>query len=97
MLSQKDLSNLNAESDLKELVVKNLALTEKLQKDIHRIKRFMFWRMVVGWLWFIIIVGPIILAFFYLPPLLKDFQIKYQNILGEGQNLLQSIGKENTK
>jgi len=72
-------------STLEELVRKNLAITESLQVQIHKIKRYIFWQYFASIFYFVLIVGPIILGIIYLPPLLKNVIAPYQELLGGGK------------
>lgn len=52
--------------------------------DTQKIKRFMFWRFILNLFWVILVIAPIIVAFVYLPPMIKNVIGQYQNLLDTG-------------
>jgi hypothetical protein len=70
------------DEDLKKLLEENLQINRENNKMLKSIKRHFIWQRIVSLFYFIIIVGPIIVAFFYLPPLLKPMIEQYQELMG---------------
>ena len=72
---------------LKELIEKNLALTEALAVSVKKINTYIRWQWAFFVLKVIVIAVPIILGIIYLPPLLKQSLAPYQELLGTVQNV----------
>jgi hypothetical protein len=68
--------------EIRELLKKNLQLTEEIHAYTRKIKKYMAWQRLVSVFYFIIIVGPIILSIFFLPPIIKSWFGQYQSLLG---------------
>ncbi|MBI4812226.1 hypothetical protein HY798_02110 [Candidatus Falkowbacteria bacterium] len=83
--------------DVKELIKKNLELTEEIYVMTKKIKRFITFQKIMSFVYFLIIVVPIVLSIIFLPPLLKNIFNQYQSLLGEdgggSSNLLEGILK----
>lgn len=86
--------------ELKDLLEKNLALTEEIHDMTHKIKRYVTFQKVLSLIYFLLIVVPLVLGAIYLPPLLKGIASQYGEVLGvpgakfDWQSLLQ--GKTST-
>lgn len=65
------MSEINLEH-LKELLEYNLQETKEIKKQLAEIKRYFKWRLILNIIWIIIVVAPLVFAFFYIPPLIKD-------------------------
>ncbi|MBT4120604.1 MAG: hypothetical protein HOA57_00745 [Candidatus Magasanikbacteria bacterium] len=74
--------NTSDHANLKELVEKNIKWSQVIYEQNKKIKRRMTWMVIGNYLRLALIVVPIILAVFYLPPLLKSLFGQYQSILG---------------
>jgi len=68
--------------NLKELVEKNIKWSQVIYEQNKKIKHRLTLMVVGSYLRLAVIIIPIILAIFYLPPLLKELVGQYQNILG---------------
>ncbi|MFA7653970.1 MAG: hypothetical protein WCX97_02915 [Candidatus Magasanikbacteria bacterium] len=66
-----------------ELLEKNLKWSQIIYEQNRKINRKMLWSSMVSWLYFIIIVAPIVLAVIFLPPIVKDTYDQYRSILGK--------------
>ncbi len=77
-----------------ELLKENLKVSKEILWFNQKTAHWIFWQKVKGWFYFLIIVIPIILAAFYLPPILADLYGQYQElwqmIFSGGENI-QSI------
>lgn len=69
-------------SELKELVEKNIKLSEEVLEISKKINGFVFWQRIFGVLKIVIIFIPLILGAIFLPPLLKDVFNSYKELLG---------------
>ncbi|MFH1412676.1 MAG: hypothetical protein ABIG10_01450 [bacterium] len=74
-------------SDLKNLLEKNLVLTEEIHETVKKIRKYIVMTQILGIIKFIIILAPIIFAIIYLPPLLKSLMSQYQDVLPGGFKL----------
>lgn len=82
------MENLEQEEILK-LLKENLEISQEILRQSQKVQRYMLWQRIIGWFYVALIVGPIILALIYLPPLLKNTIGQYQSLLqgdvGQGQ------------
>ena len=78
---------------LKELVEKNIALTEALGERIEKINRYIRWQRVFGALKFLLIVVPLLISLIYLPALLRNAFAPYQELLS-GSDAPDAAGSE---
>ena len=67
--------------DLKKLMEENLALTKELLAMTKKVKNYIVWQQVFGFVKILLIAVPIILGIIYLPPLLKQVYGTYQELL----------------
>ena len=67
---------------LKDLVEKNIKWSQVIYEQNRGIKRRLTWMVIGSYLRLLMIVVPLILAFIYLPPLLKDLFAQYSSLLG---------------
>lgn len=66
---------------LRELLEKNLKWSQIIYEQTRKINSKLFWKSLWGWMLFIILVlAPTALSIWYLPPIIKNFQSKYQSI-----------------
>ena len=75
--------------DLKNLLEKNLVMTEEVLETVKKVRRYIVMTQIMGVIKFIIILAPIVFAIIYLPPLLQDMFSQYKEIIGGGMNLNQ--------
>ncbi len=75
--------NQNENQEIKELLEKNLALSEKTVEDLARVRNFIKWQNIWSTVRLLIIVIPIALGFIYLPPLIKELLSDYIKILNQ--------------
>ncbi len=71
-----------SESDLKELMEKNLKWSQIIYEQNRKINHKLAWAAAAGWLRLFIIVAPIILALWYLPALIGKFQSTISSFTG---------------
>lgn len=84
-------------SELKELIEKNIKLSEEVLEISKKIKGFVFWQRIFGVLKILIIFIPLILGAIFLPPLLQDVFKSYQELLGLGDSVnLDSLKNMNS-
>jgi hypothetical protein len=73
----------NDNQEIKELLEKNLALSEKVAEDLVRVKNFIKWQNIWATIRLLIVVIPIIIGFIYLPPLIKEYLSNYFQFLNQ--------------
>lgn len=88
-------SNLSETEQLKKLMAENLKYNRAIFADTQKIRRYMFWRLVMNIIWLIIILTPIILALIYLPPVLREAYQSYQEVVTGGQGALDLLNQLN--
>ena len=71
-----------SEPSLKELIEKNLKWSQIIYEQNRKINNKLLWSAVANWLRLLIILMLIILAFIFLPPLLKNVWSQYSDLLG---------------
>ncbi|MFC1678115.1 hypothetical protein ACFLZ9_00080 [Patescibacteria group bacterium] len=76
-------------NEIRELLNKNLELTKEILEMTKKIKKFITFQKVMSIIYILIIVVPIILSIFYLPPLLKDVIGPYKELLGLTEAAIQ--------
>ncbi len=72
------------DDEIKKLLQKNLELTEEIYKMSKSMKHFITFQKFMSFIYFLIIVVPIVLGIIYLPPLLGNVFKQYQELLGVG-------------
>ena len=78
---------------LEEMIKENLAMTKEIHEMTHSIKRYINFQKVMSFVYFVLIVGPIILGLIYLPPLLGNIMGQYEEFLGAPEGSLKNIFK----
>ena len=73
--------NSSNEEKIEELIRKNGELNKEILAMTKYIKKYVFWQKIMGWLKLALIAIPIIFAFVYLPPFLKDIYELFQPLL----------------
>lgn len=76
----------NDKNEIKEMLEKNLKMTEEIYAMTKKIKSYLNFQKIMSLFYFLIIVIPIILSIIYLPPLLKGVFSQYQELLGGTPN-----------
>ena len=73
---------------LKALVEKNIEISQEILGLAKYFKKYIFWRKVFTYLRIILILVPLIIAFVYLPPFLRDLLKSFQALISPGDSLL---------
>ncbi|MBI4993265.1 MAG: hypothetical protein HZC26_04000 [Candidatus Magasanikbacteria bacterium] len=77
----KEIESGESGDTLKELIEKNIKWSQVIYEQNRKIKRRLTWMVVGGYLRLMIVVVPLILAFIYLPPLIRDLFGQYAGII----------------
>jgi hypothetical protein len=64
----------------------------KIYKSTERTRRYILWGRVVSFIYFLLIVVPIILAIIYLPPMLNNVLEPYRGLINLDTNKLDLTG-----
>ena len=64
--------------DLHKLLEENLKLTREVHASVAKIRRYLRWQRLVSYIYLLVIMGPLIIAAIYLPPLIKPLLQQYQ-------------------
>jgi hypothetical protein len=67
--------------ELKKIIEKNNSLIEEIFVMTKKINKYIFWSQIISWIKFFLILAPIIFAFIYLPPYLKEAFNSYNELL----------------
>jgi hypothetical protein len=72
----------------------NLALTKEIIEHTRKTRRYILYGHIFNIIKIVLIVGPIIVAILYLPPLIQSLLGTYTELLGggTGQTVLQGNG-----
>jgi hypothetical protein len=70
--NQQNKNEANKEVDLEKLLKQNLAVSQEVLSISKYIKRYIFWKRIIGLIQLFIILIPIILGVIYLPPIIED-------------------------
>ncbi|MFA5130848.1 MAG: hypothetical protein WC467_00290 [Patescibacteria group bacterium] len=70
-----------APSELLDLLRANLEKSDEVLKISRDIKKYMRLQNIWGTLRLLLIIGPIILGFIYLPPLIQEYLSSYKSLL----------------
>ena len=81
------------QKSLEDLLKENLEYMKAVYADTQKIRRSMFWRSVISWVWIILFVAPLILSLFYLPNILGGLTAMTGTSIGSGdlQSLLNQL------
>jgi O-antigen/teichoic acid export membrane protein len=76
---------------LESLIRENLALTREIAEHARKTRRYILFAQILNILKVVLIIGPIIFAIIYLPPLIQQWLGAYSDLLGggTGQTVLQ--------
>ncbi|HNX10711.1 MAG TPA: hypothetical protein PKI61_01055 [bacterium] len=78
----------------RDLLIRQIELSESILERTKYIKRYIIWQKVFGWIKFFLILIPLLIGLFYLPPLIKQLTGTYQELLSgqavTGNGLLNS-------
>lgn len=67
--------------NLKEIILKNQEVLEKIEHRIDRIERHFTWNTIFGLIKAVVIIGPIVIGVIYLSPLVKGYVDKVRPFL----------------
>ena len=70
------------DEEIKKLVEENLALTKEMHQILKKVHHHFIWQRVIGFIYLLLIVGPLIIAIIYLPPIIGPMIQQYQDLLG---------------
>jgi len=73
--------------ELRDLLEKNLKLTNEIHDIAVYVKKYIFWQKIFGFLKIFIFVIPLVIGIIYLPPLLNQVLDQYKTILEMGSNV----------
>ena len=74
----------SSSDSLEQLLRKNLELTQAIYEHTRKTRKYIMFGQVINVIKIVIIVGPIILALVYLPPLIREAFGTYNDMLGAG-------------
>ncbi len=81
------------EEDIRELLKRNLELTEEILRLSRKTHLSLVWQNIFAVIKFAIILVPLIIGFLYLPPLIEKLLQQYSELMGisSGADQLQNI------
>ncbi|MCX6795773.1 MAG: hypothetical protein NT165_03580 [Candidatus Falkowbacteria bacterium] len=69
------------EEDLRQLLQRNIALSEEIAESLTHVRKYIKWQNVWATVRLLIIIIPLAIGFFYLPPLIKSYLGSYSEFL----------------
>lgn len=85
-ISSVNLDPQATNTELKSLLERNLSISQEILDISMYIRGYIFWRKVMGFIQLVLIIVPIVLAVFYLPPFLEDLLDKLPSYINNGIN-----------
>lgn len=99
-MSKKNLLDAKAEEPMNpmetnddkiiRLLEENLEISQEILKSNKKVTRWVAWQKIKFWVYFVLIIVPLALAVFYLPPILNEGLEQYKELL----NNFMSIGQQ---
>lgn len=80
---------------IKDLLEKNLKWSQIIYEQNRKIHSKMMWTAVAGWIRVFLILVPLILAAWYLPGIINDFQNNYGGLFG-GKSASSTVSSANS-
>jgi len=82
------------QNSLEDLVRENLELTKEIFELTKKTRKYILFGQIMNVVKIVLIMGPIIIAIIYLPPIIKEFFRTYSELLGggTGKTLLEGSG-----
>ncbi|MFA4819183.1 MAG: hypothetical protein WC621_05070 [Patescibacteria group bacterium] len=77
-----DDSSPKENNEIRVLLEQNLAYTKDILRSTEKTRRYIFWAQIMGFVKVLLIVAPLILAFFYLQPYFRQAVSTYSELLG---------------
>ncbi len=74
--------------DSRALLEENVKLTREMHKMVRSMRRSMLWQRFFSFLWFLLVVGPLVASFFFLQPLIKQYGPSLQALFKQGSAVL---------
>lgn len=81
-------------TNLEGLLRENIRYSKAILVDTQKMRRYMLIRMIFNIIWIVLILAPVLLAFFWLPSAIGGMFTQVQEITGSGQgtvDLLQQL------
>ena len=86
-MEEQNNNSKNEIKEIRELVEKNIKLSEEVLELSKKINGFVIWQRIFGVIKILIIIVPIILGVIYLPSLLDGVLDTYKELLGIGDTV----------
>lgn len=78
------------QEQLEQIILQNQASIVRIESTVIKIKKKIFWQEIAGILKLVLILGPVIIALFYVSPYLKQYASLMNNAL-TGLNLTSNL------
>lgn len=79
------------DTDVKVLLQQSIELSQKIHEQNVVIKRRLGMMLIMGYVKITLILIPLLLAIFFLPPLLQEAFSQYETLLSGNSSLLENI------
>ncbi len=83
------------EEEVRKQLQENQEKLDEMYRLLQKINRHLVWQQVMGWVKVLLIVVPLLLAYWYLAPYLTSAFSVYKNLLGGGSGTSQTIDLSN--
>jgi hypothetical protein len=84
---------LNDKNEIRDMLEENLKMTEEIYVMTKKIKNYVAFQKVMSFIYFLIIVVPIVLSIIFLPPLIKNYLDQFNELMGTGSANWQDLFK----
>ena len=84
---QQVIASVSGEQSIKELLEKNLKWSQIIYEQNRKINHKLTWAAIASWLRLLLILIPLILAFLFLPSIVKDIWSRFDVVSGAATNM----------
>ena len=70
--------------ELKELLMQQKEILDEIKVQTEKTRKYIMWGKIMTFIYFILIVAPIVLAIIYLPPIIEEAVGPYKSLLEKG-------------
>jgi hypothetical protein len=89
-MTGENTSKIPQDDSMKDLLEKNLKWSQIIYEQNRKINSKLFWMSVAGWIRLVIIVVPILLALWFLPPVIRDAKGAYDKFFDSKSSSVSS-------
>lgn len=80
---------------LEKMIADQRDTLEKIYSDVRRTRRYIALGKIISFIYLIVILAPLVFAYFYLPKLIQNFITPYQSLLNVDSSVDISSSNQN--